>query len=78
MIATQTTIKEIFINDKSKWGDIMNNYDLKDPQIMNLTNKTNQDKRIGQMREILKDHIDKYKQIGMSEEDIDEYLKLYL
>jgi len=56
----------------------MNKNNLENIQILNLTNKTNQDKRIGQMRELLKDHIDKYKQMGMSEEDIEDYLRLYL
>jgi DNA-binding transcriptional regulator YhcF (GntR family) len=56
----------------------MDSNQLENTQILSLTNKTNQDKRIGKMRELLKDHIDKYKQMGMSEEDIDDYLKLYL
>jgi hypothetical protein len=59
-------------------GELMNKNNLENIQILNLTNKTNQDKRIGQMRELLKDHIDKYKQMGMSEEDIEDYLRLYL
>ncbi|NMC56174.1 MAG: hypothetical protein GYA50_02990 [Eubacteriaceae bacterium] len=46
--------------------------------IMNLSNKNVNEKKISQMRELLKDHIGKYKEAGMSDKDIDDYLNLYI
>lgn len=46
--------------------------------IMNLSNKAGYEKKIGQMKELLKDHIGKYKEAGMSDKDIDDYLNLYI
>ncbi len=46
--------------------------------IMNLSNKAGNEKKIGQMKELLKDHIGKYKEAGMSDKDIDDYLNLYI
>ncbi|MEL7570263.1 MAG: hypothetical protein AAGU14_06830 [Eubacteriaceae bacterium] len=46
--------------------------------IMNLSNKAGHEKKIGQMKELLKDHIGKYKEAGMNDKDIDDYLNLYI
>lgn len=46
--------------------------------IMYLSNKTDYEKKISQVRELLKDHIDKYKEAGMNDKDLDDYLNLYI
>ena len=56
----------------------MANGELKNTQYMNLTNKKEQDKKLGQIRELMKDHIEKYKSAGMDEKDINDYLSLYI
>jgi hypothetical protein len=44
---------------------------------MNLSNKTVHEKKNCQMRELLKNHIGKYKEAGMTDKDINDYLNLY-
>jgi len=56
----------------------MANFELNNSQNMNLTNKIEREKKIGQVKELLKNHIDKYKEAGMSDDDIDDYLSLYI
>lgn len=46
--------------------------------IMNLSNKADYEKKMNQMRSLLKDHIEKYKKAGMNDNDIDDYLSLYI